>query len=282
MRRSFVIVLLAASLVGPRAPAADFPIRVGVSIPPQKYLVERIGGGRIDVVVMLTPGHAPETFEPTPRQVAALSGTGIYFRIGVPFESAWLAPLQAGNPSMRIVDCCAQFLLPGHDEHHEGGDPHVWVSPPAAMQIAQDMERELARLDPAGAAEYAANLGLLLSDLRGLHAEIEAILSTRSTDHFVIAHDSLGQFAAAYGLVQHSLESGGKAAGPRAIAEIVSVARAERIRSVLAQREFSLTAAAALAREIDGEVMMIDPLAMDFMHGMRDLALKVAAAVNPQ
>ena len=62
-------------------------INVFVSILPQKYLVERIGGNRVDVSVMVKPGLSPETYEPTPKQMAALNTARIYFRIAVPFEA---------------------------------------------------------------------------------------------------------------------------------------------------------------------------------------------------
>ena len=50
---------------------SDSPkISVVVSILPQKYFVERIGGSHVDVDVMVQPGASPATFEPFARSVA--------------------------------------------------------------------------------------------------------------------------------------------------------------------------------------------------------------------
>ena len=45
------------------------PVSVFVSIMPQKYFVEKIGGNLVDVSVMVKPGVSPATYEPKPKQI---------------------------------------------------------------------------------------------------------------------------------------------------------------------------------------------------------------------
>ncbi len=47
--------------------AIDAPVEVFVSILPQKYFVERIGGERVVVSVMVGPGQRFATYEPMPK-----------------------------------------------------------------------------------------------------------------------------------------------------------------------------------------------------------------------
>ena len=68
--------LLAAALgvwacTAASALSAPAKIQVAVSVPPQAYLVERIGGDRVDVEVMVPPGTSPAVYEPSPRQLVA-------------------------------------------------------------------------------------------------------------------------------------------------------------------------------------------------------------------
>ena len=58
-------------------------INVFTSILPQKYFVERIGGDRVSVSVLVGPGKSPATYEPLPDQVIALGTADIFFTIGV-------------------------------------------------------------------------------------------------------------------------------------------------------------------------------------------------------
>ncbi len=76
---------------------------VFVSIAPQKYFVQQIGKERVNIQVMVQPGANPATYEPRPRQMAAISKAQIYFAIGVAFEKTWLGKIAAANPKLRVV-----------------------------------------------------------------------------------------------------------------------------------------------------------------------------------
>ncbi len=93
-----ILSALAAILLFPAATVPEeAPLTIFVSIPPQKYFVQRVGGERVRVEALVRPGQDPHTYEPTPRQMAALAGARAYFRIGVTFENA-LLPRLAGSP----------------------------------------------------------------------------------------------------------------------------------------------------------------------------------------
>lgn len=261
-------------------PGQERIIKVGVSIPPQKFLVESIGRDRVSVEVMLQPGQAPETFEPTPRRIASLSTARIYFRIGVPFEGAWLESLQASNPDLLVVECCDQLLQPRGGRRGANPDPHVWVSPVLALRVAELMRRALVGLDPVNHRIYDANYRKLSGQLTRLNFDIRDLLRNRRTSYFIISHDSLGQFSEAYGLTQLPLEAGGRAAAPRAIADIVRRAREENLRTVFVQSEFNSAGARALANELDAEIVEIDPLSEDYLGSVLDIALKLAKATR--
>lgn len=116
-----VAMLLAVLFLSPAAAAA---VEVAVSVLPQKHFVERIGGDRARVTAMVRPGQSPHTYEPTPRQVAAITAADVYFRMGVGFETAWMPRLRDMSAEMRVVDLRAGIALrpiEGHD-HGAGGD----------------------------------------------------------------------------------------------------------------------------------------------------------------
>jgi zinc transport system substrate-binding protein len=82
----------------------DAELAVTVSIQPQRYFVERIAGDLAEVNVLVPPDRGPATYEPTPRQVESLARSDVYFRIGVPFEGAFVPRIQSALPDLRIVD----------------------------------------------------------------------------------------------------------------------------------------------------------------------------------
>ena len=98
--RSFTYLLLVfcSMLLWMPVMAQAEPLRIFVSILPQEYFVERIGGKRVLVAALVQPGHSPATYAPTPNQMAMLADAQLYFRIGVPFENGLLPKLTRYAP----------------------------------------------------------------------------------------------------------------------------------------------------------------------------------------
>ena len=79
------------------------PIPIFVSITPQKYFVERIGGNDVKVEVMVKSGDSPATFNPNPKKMSRLANAKLYFSIGVPFERIWISRLKAIQPDLKFI-----------------------------------------------------------------------------------------------------------------------------------------------------------------------------------
>ncbi len=286
-------LLVAGCLPGPgAAPTAGptGPLNVTVSIGPQKYFVERVGGPHVRVSVMVGPGAEPHTYEPKPEQLKSLSNTQAYLRIGIEFEEAWMARFTAANPAMRVVDTTAGIeRLPmtaphshgAGEAHHEGElDPHVWLSPALVKVQAQNIYTALAELDPAHQAEYKANLDAFHKDIDALDAEIRQTLVGARTRKFMVFHPAWGYFARDYGLEMIPVEVGGQEPSAAELAALIAEAKEEGIKVVFAQPEFSARAAQTIAQEIGGEVLFISPLAEDWLGNLRTVAQTFARVLG--
>ena len=285
--------LLVACATGP-SPAPDGRIAVMVSVVPQRYFVERIAGDRVTARAMVEAGANPSTYEPKPDQLRALSSAAAYFSIGVPFEDAWLGKIAAANKDMLMVDTIAGIeRLPmqahegdeqngqGDEEHPEGSlDSHVWLSPRLVKQQAQAIYETLVVIDPDRRTEYAANLEAFLADIDQLVAEIELTLSGAESRKFMVFHPAWGYFAHDFGLEQLPVEVGGQEPSAQELARLIEEARDEGIRVIFAQPEFSSRDAETIAKEIGGEVLLISPLAANWMDNMRAVAQAFADALD--
>ena len=98
---------------------------------------------------------------------------------------------------------------------------------------------------------------------------------------FLVFHPSWGYFAQEYGLEQIPVEVGGQEPSAAELAKVIALAQEEGIRVVLAQPEFSTQAAETIAREIGGEVLLVSPLAPDWLANMRRVAETFARALEP-
>ena len=263
----------------------DGRIVVVVSIVPQRYFVERVGGDLVDVSVMVEPGASPATYEPKPEQLKALSGAAAYFSIGVPFEDAWLAKIAETNVDMMVVDTIADVeRVPMGARHQDGEagvpDPHVWLSPELVKVQSRAIYETLAQLDPGHRDEYAANLDAFIADIDALEADVRATLSGLESNKFMVFHPAWGYFARDFGLEQIPVEVGGQEPSAQELAHLIEEAKQEGIQVVFAQPEFSTQDAETIAQEIGGEVLLISPLAPDWLENMRQVAQTFADVLN--
>ena len=267
-------------------------LKVFVSILPQKYFVERIGGEKVAVSVLVGPGQNPATYEPLPKQMAALTEANIYFRIGVPFEMVWIDKIQALNPQLLIVDTREGIKLramegahehneveAGSEDHDHGSlttkevkDPHIWLDPLLVKIQAQTICRELSNIDPINKRFYEQNLRNFCADLDRLHWEMAATFQTLTVKKLMVFHPAWGYLTERYGLQQIPIEVAGKEPGPQELAQVIEQAKQEGIKVIFIQAQFSTEAALSVARAVEGKVVAIDPLAEDYISNLRMIA----------
>jgi zinc transport system substrate-binding protein len=240
---------------------------ISVSILPQKYFAEAIAGDKYDISVMIPPGGNPETYEPTPRQMRNLSESQIYFKIGnIPFEEIWLDNIHDFNPGIKVFDISRgiELISGGHllgtDPDHAGADPHIWSSARNASVIAKNIHDALLLTDPMNASFYSARLKKFRSFADSLDLEFKSALNKSSVKSFIIFHPALGYFARDYGLEQIAVEFEGKSPPPGHMRDIINLARERGIRTIFIQKQFNVEAATSIAKEINGNLTVIDPL----------------------
>ncbi len=277
---------VAAALVGctaTRAAEETEKLNVTVSILPEAYFVERIGGDQVNINVMVGPGESPHTYEPQPAQMEDLAVSRIYFSIGVEFEDAWLEKFAETNPDMKIIDASAaiQRIPMTASEEEEGElDPHVWLSPANVRIIAQNIEAALSEEDPANSDVYKANLDDFLQDIDALDGEISESLSTLTTRKFITFHPAWGYFARDYNLEQIAIEVGGNEPSASEMADLITTAQEDQIQIIFAQPEFSTKAAETIADEINGRVILVSPLAENWLENMKLITESLSSALK--
>jgi len=295
-----VPMLVCSQLAWGQGEKAKIP--VFVSILPQAYFLERIGGSHVDVEVLIGAGQSPHSYEPTPKQMAKLATARAYFSIGVPVEKGALRKIRQSQKQLVIVETqqgITYRYLAGHDHGHGDShgkdhsikghvtyvpakagqktpDPHIWMAPKLVKVQARNIYEALSRLDPAHKQEYAVNLRAFDADLDRVDARISRSLAPLRGRKMYVFHPAFGYFADAYGLIQVPIEIEGKEPGARQLSKLIDRAKKDRIKVMFVQPQFSARSAEAVAKAIGGVVVPIDPLARDYLANLD----KIAAAVE--
>jgi len=270
-----VLVITVAACSNPAPAQINDKIGVAVTILPQQEFVARVGGDKVDIAVMVPPGASPHTYEVTPAQMVQLSKAKVYFKVGSPieFELAWLDKLLAQNKDMLVVDCSKGINLIESDDPDEPGiDPHIWTSPRNVKTMVQNISLGLSQVDPQNRQYYEQNRDSYLKELDELDTEIDASLGDTGNRTFIVYHPAWGYFAHDYGLRQLGIEREGKEPQAAYMARLINQARLQNIKVIFVSPEFDSRSAEAIAREIEGKVVIIDPLAGDYLDNMRKVA----------
>ncbi|MFN2304781.1 MAG: metal ABC transporter solute-binding protein, Zn/Mn family [Anaerolineales bacterium] len=269
-------------------------LNVTVSILPQAFFVESIGGKAVEVNVMVGPGEEAHTYEPSPDQMKSLSTSQIFFTIGVEYETLWVPRFQNINPEMIIVDSIKGITRQISSEVHthesqddedenvlnsEHFDPHVWLAPDNGKIIAQNILTALSELSPQNAQTFNDNYMRLLADIDELDTRIETTLKGIDQRKFMVFHPAWAYFAKQFGLEQISVQIGGQDPSAKEMVEIIRIAREEKIHVIFVQPTFSTADAEAIAREIGAQIAVIDPLARNWIENLERVADSFAASL---
>lgn len=227
------ILLVTLSLAGCATTATPTPTSAAQPLPVVATttligdVVAVVGGENIALTVLMPVGAEPHSFQPTPQDVARLSGAALVFVNGFGLEEGLLPLIESSVAPERIVAVSEGITpLAGAEEHeHEEGteeheheeatpageaghahpvDPHTWLDPNNVIVWTRTIAQALAQADPAHRADYEARAQAYIAELEALDAwirqEVAAIPPANRllvTDHLVF-----GYFAHRYGFEQ--------------------------------------------------------------------------------
>lgn len=139
-------------------------------------------------------------------------------------------------------------------------DPHIWLDPHRAGEMAQNIGSELEKLHPSifsgctlAAEEYALELDELKASLA---AQLEGI----SCRELITFHDGFTYFAAAFDLdiLKAIEEESGSEASAAEVAEMISLVKEHSLPAIFTEVNGSSSTAQAIARETDAQVATLN------------------------
>ncbi len=147
----------------------------------------------------------------------------------------------------------------GHDHHHDS-DPHIWLSPIHAKEMAQNICNGLKGEFPHFSDTFEQNLTALLSELDALQSYGEAQLETLSCRELITFHDGFAYFAEAFDLTILKAveeESGSEAAASELI-ELIGMVEHYALPAIFTESNGSDAAAKIIAAETGAALFSLD------------------------
>ncbi|KYC45356.1 MAG: high-affinity zinc transporter periplasmic component [Candidatus Methanofastidiosum methylothiophilum] len=280
----FLIFLLVLSLgcANQKIPE-DGRLIVYATIPPQKEMIEAVGGDKVNVGILIPQGSDPHTADLKPNQLVELSKAKVYFMVGsgIEFEVKSIGKIRDLNKNMLVVDSSKGIELIEMAEHdHEaeeethietegGKDPHIWTSLRNGKIMVQNIYEGLVLLDPENKDYYMKNRDDYLNRIDEADNYIKNELKDMDNRSFMIFHPSWGYYAKDYNLTQIAIEVEGKEPTLQSLARVIEEAKKENLKTIFVSPGFSSKAAEIITKEIGGRTEVIDPLAENYLENLK-------------
>jgi zinc transport system substrate-binding protein len=256
MKPAVLLAACAALLLGGCASADagnDGRMPVTAAFYPLQFVAERVGSDHVRVTGLTKPGVEPHDLELTPKAVGSLArAKAVVYLSGFQPAVDQAVRTQAADAAVDVTPAARLT----------GKDPHFWLDPTRLADVATALGDDLARRDPANAADYRANAAALVADLDRLDAEFRTGLAQCRTRELVTGHAAFGYLADRYGLHQEGVAGVSPDIEPDAatLRDLSAHVRDAGVSTVYSESLVSPALAETVAREAGVKVAVLDPL----------------------
>ena len=260
------LALCMSSLCGNNKPdmRGSSKLQITASFYPLYYFASRIAGAKADVYDITPAGAEPHDYELTPQDIMRIEGSRILILNGGGLE-AWGDNIRQNLSQSDVAIINAGDGLTTRDLV-EGGknivDPHVWLSPVLAQEMADKIEKGLQAADPKNASYYQANAIALKADLQNLDNEYKTGLKECAGHDIITSHAAFGYLAANYNFTQISIAGLSPDAEPssRQLADITNFAKANGVKYIFFESLTSSKLSQTLADEVGAQILVLNPI----------------------
>ena len=208
--------------------------------------VEGVGGKYVTVNNLVPVGASPETYQPTPQDIAKLADAQLLVENGTGIE-VWLQHTiaNAGNAKLRTITLSDGLK---HIDHN----PHLWMDPVLARAYVGKIRDALIAIDPANKVAYERNASAYDAQLAALQRDIAKQIATIPAQQrtMIVFHNAWQYYNERFGIRTVGVIelAPGQEPNPSYIGTLVDLARKYHVRAVFSEPEYSPKIAQTLAK----------------------------------
>jgi len=274
MQTLAILRMAATALVvvsGNNAPVLK-QLNVVATTPDLAAIAREIGGDAVTVTALAKPTEDPHFVDAKPSHLVTLNRADVLIEGGAELELGWLPPLldnarndkiAAGAPGrivasqgIRMLEIPATFDRSKGDVHSLG-NPHFLVDPVDAKVVAGEIADHFAKVNPAAAETFKANLQKFDDTIDRKLVEWQKLLAPFRGTKIVTYHKDFVYFAERFGLeiVEELEPKPGIAPSPAHLTKVVSTMQATKARVILVQPYQNRKTAETVARQTGATVL---------------------------
>ncbi|MBT2686295.1 zinc ABC transporter substrate-binding protein [Bacillus sp. ISL-37] len=276
-------------------------LQVYTTVYPLQFFAQQIGGEYVNVETIYPPGADEHTFEPSQKDMMALADSDLFFYIGLGLEGfVDKANKTLKNEDVKMVPVGESLHLDeaahedevhtedssteeGHDEkthdeeehadeehseedgHNHGDfDPHVWLDPIYANELALAIKEQLSEQMPEHKDTFEQNYTELTAQLKDLDKEFSKVIGSAKRKEILVSHSAFSYWEERYGIQQISISGQSTTNEPsqKELQKLITHAKDEKIKYVLNEQNFNSKLAKMVQEEIGAKSLTLHNLSV--------------------
>ncbi|WMT30055.1 metal ABC transporter substrate-binding protein [Bacillus aerius] len=296
MKKIFFILTAALLVVGLAACSSsagtnaskgkvDGKLTIYTTIFPIQDFTEKIGGSHVNAQSVYPANADAHSFEPSSKTMVEMAEGDAFIYSGTGAEAfADKTASTLKDQGVKTVKAAEGIKLlstqeehahedgADHDHDHEGEDhdghdhgdkdPHAWLDPVYAQQMAKNIKDTLVSLDPDHKNEYTKNYESLKKELQSLDQEFKTTLSIAKHKEILVSHAAYGYWEKRYGIEQISVLglSASEEPSQKQLENIVQQAEKHHIKYVIFENNVSSKVSDTIRSEIGAKSLTLKNL----------------------
>ena len=234
-------------------------LSIYTTVYPLEYMAEQIGGDYVNVSSIYPAGVDEHTFEPTQKDIINIAESDLFYYIGYNLEGFVNNVTKTlANENVEMIAIGEKVNLDTHDdeehdhehedhEHEDDGhdhgsvDPHLWIDPVYAKQMAESIKDSLIKKMPEQEKVFEENYAALAQKFDELNAEYTKVFSEAQHNEFLVSHAAFGYWEERYGAEQISVSGVSTSEEPtqKSLEKLVDTANEHDLTYILVEQNVS-------------------------------------------
>lgn len=263
---------------------------ITVSIDPLRYVTERITGDKYEIYTVVPKGASTESYEPNPSSLKKVAKSKAFISVGLLETELNIINFIEDKTDIKSIELYKDVELLeseecgcGHHHHHHGshsasesGDPHIWLGIENSKIIAESIKDNLIDIFPQDKEEFETNYKALIEDFNSISSLLNERLESLQGKSVLVYHPFLAYLASEGGFTQIAIEQQGKEPSAKMVKEIVERAREKKVEEIFYQSQFSDNSVKLIAKELNLEIVEIDPLEYNHVENLKTLINRIS------
>lgn len=258
------------------ANSQDSTLKVMTSIKPLQLITQELTKDVTDTEVLLANNTSPHDYALKPSDVRRLQAADLFIWLGPGLESFLESAVQANDNTLQLdqYDAIDKIVYDEHEghEHHDDGhhhhgnyNPHLWLGPIQAQQMAQIISQKLSEIDPSHATQYAQNYQHFVTQLDATVSNIKQQLEPVKQHGYYVFHDAYDYYEQYFGLnhLGAFTVSPERRPGAKSLIAIRKALLSDQVYCVFSEPQYTPAVIESVTRGTKVKHGVLDPLATD-------------------